>query len=213
MKIKLNAHSLQEAEHEKRLKATGYWGAEAAGAIMVAKDTGKLLLLQRSSTVQLPHTWGGAGGALDVGEKPLQAVRRECLEELGYTGKVEYKKIATFVDGSFKYHNYFGFVSKEFEPKLNAEHEDFKWMFFSQHYPLQLHPGIDWLYAHRGPEMLGILDRNIENPLRLCHGHVRKHSIRARCGGPPQPDRPNRNCYMCSIEEEALERGLIKEIK
>ena len=204
--------SAQNDKHAAALKATGYWGKVGAGAILVARATGRILLLERSEHVQKPHTWGGAGGAVDDDETPLAAVKREGREELGYTGTVEYKKIAVFADGSFKYHNYFGFVDKEFKPTLNDEHSASKWFRFDQVYPAHahdLHPGIEWLFREHGAKMLGVLEKNGLDTLKWCHGHVRKQAMRARCGGPPRPGYPGLGCYMCRIESEAQDRKLI----
>lgn len=57
----------------------------AAGLAVVAKDTGRVLLLQRASDPSDPAggTWEFPGGRLEPGESPLDAAKREWGEELG----------------------------------------------------------------------------------------------------------------------------------
>ena len=57
--------------------------AHAAAAIIKAAD-GRYLLQHRDaiSTIFYPDRWGCFGGALESGETPFDALRRELLEEL-----------------------------------------------------------------------------------------------------------------------------------
>ena len=58
--------------------------ADAAAAIICTKN-GRYLLQQRDAipTIFYPGHWGCFGGALEPGETPLEALRRELNEELG----------------------------------------------------------------------------------------------------------------------------------
>ena len=49
-------------EHAETLAKTGFWGKQGAGSLVVAKDTGRILLAHRSRAVEQPNTWGVWGG-------------------------------------------------------------------------------------------------------------------------------------------------------
>jgi len=118
-----------------------FWGTAGAGGIFFANSTGRYLLAFRSAQVNEPHTWGVWGGALDKGETPDSAIRREIREETKYTGEYELFPIWVYQKGEFKYHNYIIMVDDEFEPKLCWETEDFGW-FNRDNFPKPLHFGL-----------------------------------------------------------------------
>ncbi len=53
------------------------------GAVAVICRDRQLLVIRRSQEVEAPGTFCFPGGAIEVGETPEEAVRRELLEELG----------------------------------------------------------------------------------------------------------------------------------
>jgi ADP-ribose pyrophosphatase len=68
----------------------------AGSAVMMAVDEKKRILLVRQ--YRLPaekYLWELPAGKLDKGEKPLQAARRELMEETGYKAK-KWEKLASF---------------------------------------------------------------------------------------------------------------------
>jgi ADP-ribose pyrophosphatase len=68
----------------------------AGSAVMMAVDDAKRILLVRQ--YRLPaedYLWELPAGRLDPGEKPLQAARRELIEETGYRAK-QWTKLASF---------------------------------------------------------------------------------------------------------------------
>ena len=68
----------------------------AGSAVMMAVDERRRILLVRQ--YRLPaerYLWELPAGRLDPGEKPLQAARRELVEETGYRAKV-WTKLASF---------------------------------------------------------------------------------------------------------------------
>jgi ADP-ribose pyrophosphatase len=65
-------------------------------AVMMAVDTRKRILLVRQ--YRLParqYLWELPAGRLDAGETPLQAAKRELIEETGYRARA-WKKLASF---------------------------------------------------------------------------------------------------------------------
>ena len=115
----------------------------AIGVWFYAMDTQRYLYLLRDDPKH-PETWGLPGGKIEAGETMLQAMSRECEEELGFMP--EYIKLAplekfTSPDGVFSYHTFFCSVVAEFTPKLNDEHVGWAWL-NSGKWPKPMHPGL-----------------------------------------------------------------------
>lgn len=111
-----------------------------AGVLFCAKSTGRMLFVLRSSDSDAPGTWCCLGGGVEVGETIDQGVRREVMEEGGFTDP--YELILMHKEANSKgyaYHNHFAFVPTEFVPILNDEHTDFMW---SDRIPSPCHPGL-----------------------------------------------------------------------
>jgi 8-oxo-dGTP pyrophosphatase MutT (NUDIX family) len=91
-----------------------------------------------------PNTWGLPGGKIESGESIMDAIIRECQEELGsmpeYLKLVPLEKFTT-VDSGFAYHTFFCSVDNEFQPTLNDEHTGYAWL-VSGTWPKPMHPGL-----------------------------------------------------------------------
>ena len=146
-------------DHGHALATTGFWGAQGAGAIVMARTTKRFLLPFRSGSVEQPHTWGVWGGAIDRDEDPEDAARREVEEEAGYSGHVEMHPLVVFQKGTFKYHNFLAVVDDEFEPRLNWESEDAEWFTFGD-WPSPLHFGLSYLLQHSGGTLARVRARD-----------------------------------------------------
>jgi 8-oxo-dGTP pyrophosphatase MutT (NUDIX family) len=159
LKSKLLLES-DDAEHYKALRQTGFWGRQGAGAIIMAKDTGRILLPFRSATVEQPHTFGVWGGAIDNNEKPIDAVKRETKEEIGYNGNIQFYPLYVFqsTNTGFKYHNFLGIVDHEFKPNLNWETDNFIWVKYGD-WPNPLHFGLKALIQHSGNDIKHASDK------------------------------------------------------
>lgn len=146
----MNIRELFEGEddylHAKKLNQTGFWGAQGAGCIFMAKETKRFLIAHRSRAVEQPGTWGTWGGAIDRNEAPADAARREATEESGYNGPVkllplfvfEAKKVDKVV---FRYHNFLAIIENEFTPRLDWETQGFRWCEFGD-WPSPIHFGL-----------------------------------------------------------------------
>lgn len=133
---------------EEKLPRT-FWGKQGAGILLIAQDTGRVLLTLRSSYVKEPNTWGIPGGAMDEGEtNPEEAARREAREELGFDGEL-IKLIPAYVFKikNFEYHNYIGLVPTEFTPTLDWENSRALW-FDIDKLPKRLHFGVKHLFKN-----------------------------------------------------------------
>jgi len=68
----------------------------AGSAVMMAVDEKKRVLLVRQYRLTAgKNLWELPAGRLDPGEKPLQAAKRELIEETGYRARI-WRKLASF---------------------------------------------------------------------------------------------------------------------
>jgi 8-oxo-dGTP pyrophosphatase MutT (NUDIX family) len=113
----------------------------AAGALLIAEDTGRVLLAQRSQLVDRPGLWALPGGGVEPGETPTEGALRELWEEVGWDGPVELYPAGTrrASRGAATYHSFLGLVPTEFEPVLNWESSDAGW-FDPEDLPSPIHP-------------------------------------------------------------------------
>ena len=115
-----------------------YAEPQAAGCIIVAEDTGRWCLQQRSDTVSDPGVWSTWGGGVELGETLEDTVRRELAEEGGYVGPLKLEPLHS----TGQYATFVGRVPNEFEPKINQESKDWCWVEADQ-LPEPLHPGLE----------------------------------------------------------------------
>jgi 8-oxo-dGTP pyrophosphatase MutT (NUDIX family) len=119
------------------MRPTEFTQPGAAGCIIVAEDTGRWCLQQRSDTVSDPGLWSTWGGGREPGETLEQAVRRELAEEGGYVGPLELEPLSS----NNQYATFIGRVPHEFEPRINHESKDWCWTDRNQ-LPEPMHPGL-----------------------------------------------------------------------
>jgi len=115
----------------------------AVGAWFYATNTDRYLYLMRNDKRNL-GSWGLPGGKVEKQETFLDAIVRECHEELG--SMPEYNNIFPLEqfntpDGKFSYHTFFIVIDNEFKPILNHEHLGYAWI-DSMHWPKPMHPGL-----------------------------------------------------------------------
>ena len=131
-----------------------FWGTIGAGILPFSKKTDRFLLTLRSEFVKEPETWGTWGGKLDDMETndPREAAKIEFKEESDYSGKIKlidayiYKKKDDNGNVIFKYYNYIGIIDEEFEPVLDWETSDYKWLTVEELYNIEpKHFGLDAL--------------------------------------------------------------------
>jgi len=103
----------------------------AAGIVFVTPDD-EVLLLERSGLGDHPGEWCIPGGAVEDGETPLEAAKREAAEEVGdgflavlKRGPVEWTR--TVKDG-LEFTAYLVKLTAPFIPELNPEHTQFAWV-------------------------------------------------------------------------------------
>jgi len=116
---------------------------EAIGVWFFAQNTQRYLYLLRNDT-KYPERWGLPGGKIERGESLLDAINRECTEEMGgmpqYTKLIPIEKF-TSSNNNFCYHTFFCLMKNEFTPSLNHEHTGYAWL-NKGFIPKPLHPGL-----------------------------------------------------------------------
>lgn len=115
----------------------------AVGVWFYSISTDRYLYLMRDDT-RYPNSWGLPGGKVESGESLLEAIERECHEEIGsfpeYIKLVPIEKF-TSEDQKFSYHTFFCCIQEEFKPRLNQEHLGYAWI-DSRSWPKPMHPGL-----------------------------------------------------------------------
>jgi len=114
-----------------------------SGAVFYAKNTGRILLLQKDSGKHA-GTWGLVGGTNMSGETPWQGLQREITEEIGVCPKIiKTIPLETFVsnDRVFNFHTYLCVIEGEFVPELSDEHCAWAWSTIDKA-PKPLHQGL-----------------------------------------------------------------------
>jgi len=153
------AARFREAAGYHHTEGERFWGREGAGALLRAADTGRVLLVRRSSLVEQPGMWSAPGGAIEQGESPAKAALSELREEVGFTGPVALTAGYVFRKGSFQYHNFFGTIPREFKARLNWESDDYDWADLND-LPTPLHPGFRSFIQHDRDRIEGGMARS-----------------------------------------------------
>lgn len=151
----------QDKKHQEVLEDTGFWGKAGAGSLVLSIKTKRILFALRSKHVQEPLTWGTWGGAIDDGENPKKAAKRELVEEAGYKGRIlEMLPLWVFHEpkSGFKYFNFLAAVEDEFIPKLDWENSGHKWVEAGK-WPKPLHPGAKLLIRNSGKLILEVVGK------------------------------------------------------
>ena len=137
------------------------WGRRAAGFLIFAKDTGRMLLMLRSGDVMEPRTWGLPGGRCeDEDADERDCAIREFLEETRCPETVTgpHEPVYIFREPGFAYFNFIGYVEHEFKPVLDWENDDFGW-FTPDALPSPLHFGTRQLFAEAGAKILRMVPK------------------------------------------------------
>jgi 8-oxo-dGTP pyrophosphatase MutT (NUDIX family) len=136
---------------------------KAAGCLIFANDTNRILLQYRSNSVSNGNCWGTWGGEMEKGETPEQTVIRELNEESGYNGDIKLIPLKNF-ESKYIYYNFLGIVPKEFTPKLNIESDKAKW-FDYYNLPNNLHFGLNWLLNQNITHKTITMNKNKNTPI------------------------------------------------
>jgi 8-oxo-dGTP diphosphatase len=126
-----------------------------AWAVIYCGQTGKFLLGKRSLKVNKGGAWNLFGGRVDRGERPKAALVRELGEEAGLALKPrDLSKLDTVTlrqrSGRVvrDMHYYIMHANREFAPRLNKEHSEFRW-FKPKQLPSRFN-GPTWVAVKKG---------------------------------------------------------------
>ena len=114
---------------------------KAAGALILAKDTGRIMLNLRSKFTSHAGTWSFWGGMVEDNEQITEGLSREIFEEMGTIPNIKEVlplDIYHSADGNFQYYTMLIIVEKEFIPELNRESDGYTWCRIGK-YPKPLH--------------------------------------------------------------------------
>ena len=121
----------------------------AAGVLIAAAPTGRVLLALRSAHVRSPGTWGAPGGGIDRGETAEEAAAREVWEEAGIDvdpDDLELLHQQTKKGGGL-YTTFLLVIDRELRPRLNDESDAYGWFHpTKKDLPRPLHPGARRLF-------------------------------------------------------------------
>lgn len=116
---------------------------KASGVLIIARDTGNVFLMQRGNGGKHPLTWAMLSGEIEVGEVPLEGLKREVGEEIGINPEIiEYHYVHTEKTSELDFYYFLGFTDNEFEAKLNFENVDWGW-FEKSSLPKPLYPRME----------------------------------------------------------------------
>jgi 8-oxo-dGTP pyrophosphatase MutT (NUDIX family) len=136
----------------------------AVGALVYARNTHRLLFVQRSERSSYPLHWGIVGGKANFNESLKDALIREISEEIGELPPIVFSgKIKHFVsdDGRFCFDTIILVVENEFIPILNKESIGFSWA-YAEYPPRPLHPRLkEILESLRGFRFYDLNDMQI----------------------------------------------------
>jgi putative (di)nucleoside polyphosphate hydrolase len=114
----------------------------SVGCLIKCETTNRFFLLYRND---FSPTWGLMSGGVDEGETPIEALKREIVEELSINPniiKFEFVRNEIIPQRPNKEFRYFkGYVKKEFEATLDHENLEYKWCLIDN-LPEPLYPGL-----------------------------------------------------------------------
>ena len=131
------------------------WGVYgAAGVVFVVRDGDprepRLMLQKRSAFAHEGGTWSCAGGALDLGETPMEGALREAMEEVGdVPGTPTLIGEYAFVPATdWTYTTVVVEVDQRFGSSINFETDAVGWFTFDEVDDLALHAGFAAAWPH-----------------------------------------------------------------
>jgi len=124
----------------------------AAGILFMSPDDKILLMRRTGKDKDHGGEWALPAGGIEKGESPEEAARRETEEETGHEYDGALSEITNRTREGVEFTTFVAHV-KEFEPRLNEEHSEHRWVTTDEAREMDLHPGLratlDRLRAHK----------------------------------------------------------------
>lgn len=131
-------------EKSERGPRGGSAAREAAGVFVVARSSGRVLLVRRAPHVSTPGVWGMPAGKIELDESPQDAAARELHEETGvYLPPLSLRfafSCRTPEGGVFW--AFVGCADREVPVMLGRELDAFRWVEIEEDLPGPMHPEI-----------------------------------------------------------------------
>lgn len=112
-----------------------------AGCMIMSRKTGRFLMCKRGVNTPYPSTWATFGGKTEGDETAEETARREAREETGVWIDGNVIHLFHFDMATFSFDTFIAEVEDEFEPRLNDEAEDARWMTLEE-IPADVHDGL-----------------------------------------------------------------------
>lgn len=133
---------------------------KGAGCMIMSRKTGRFLMCKRGSNTPYPLCWASFGGKSEGDETAEETARREAFEETGVRIVGETTHLFHFDMSTFSFDTFIAEVDEEFEPRLNDEAEDARWMTLEE-IPPNVHDGLRAILEDR--VTVNRLIRHVEN--------------------------------------------------
>ena len=135
-----------------------------AGALIMAKMTGRLLFALRASGKNKPQEWNLWGGKVTVDESPEQSVIGWTKKQTGYKGHFsDVIPIYSFVNAftNFRYYNFLIIIDDEFTPIIDKTFINYYQWAEMDELPDPLNPLVKEVISKAGNKIRSIIEKNI----------------------------------------------------
>ena len=134
------------------------WQGVSACAIVLAEDTGRVLVKQCVPADGTGPEWGTWTADVLAGQSPLQVAINTIAERCAYEGDLALSRLTPFSDARFfVQHNYVAVVPQEFEPRVGAGHLGHQWCELDR-LPQPLSPALAHLLDRSGSDVRAMAD-------------------------------------------------------
>ena len=138
--------------------ARGDWQGASACAIVLAEDTGRVLVKQGVPADGPGPEWGTWTADVLAGQSPLRVAINTIAERCAYEGDLALSRLTTFSDARFfVQHNYVAIVPREFEPRIGDGCLAYRWCELDR-LPQPLSPALAHLLDRSGSDVRAMAD-------------------------------------------------------
>ncbi len=136
----------------------GDWQGVSACAIVLAEDTGRVLVKQCVPADSDGPEWGTWTADVLAGQSPLQVAINAIAGRCAYEGDLALSRLTPFSDARFcVQHNYVAVVPQEFEPRLGDACLGHQWCELDR-LPQPLSPALAHLLDRAGSDVRAMAD-------------------------------------------------------